>query len=129
LCREAVRFYPTEANIWEAIADLQLARERRADAYDALIEGRRHMKGRSRRDSAIRLLKRACVIEPGKVEPQIDLARQLARARQRARARAMLDRLAGSTRGRDRRRVLAARFRIAPTPIGLIRWLGAALGR
>jgi tetratricopeptide (TPR) repeat protein len=129
LCREAVGFYPSEANVWEAIADLQLARERRADAYDALIEGRAHMRGRRQRSGAIRLLRRACVIEPGRVDLQIDLAKQLAGARQRAEARALLDRLAGTTRGRDRRRVLAARLRIAPTPMGLIQWVGAGFGR
>ena len=129
LCREAVGFYPTEANVWEAIADLQLARERRADAYDALIEGRGHMRGRKQRNGAIRLLRRACVIEPGRVDLQIDLSNQLARARQRVEARAILDRLVGTTRGRDRRRALAARLRIAPTPMGFIRWMGAAFGR
>jgi tetratricopeptide (TPR) repeat protein len=128
LCREAVGFYPTDANLWEAIADLQLQRQRRRDAFDALIEGRRHMRGRKRRDKAIRLLQRACAIEPDAADPQIELAWLLARSRQRARARAILDRLAGCARGRDRRRALGARFRISPTPLGLLRWLGAWFG-
>lgn len=125
LCREAVGFYPTEVVIWEAISDLQLERKRRVEAFDALLEGRAHMRGRRLRGNAIRLLKRARVIDPDAVDLQIDLARLLARSRQRAQARAILDRLAGTTRGRDRRRVLGARLRISPTPMGLLRWMGA----
>jgi hypothetical protein len=125
LCREAVGFYPTEMAIWEAIANLQLERKRRVDAFNALLEGRAKMRGRRLRGQAIRLLKRACVIDPDAVDPQIDLARLLARSRQRAKACAILDRLAGTTRGRNRRRALGARLRIAPTPMGFFRWLGA----
>lgn len=125
LCREAVTFYPTEVVIWEAISDLQLERKRRVEALNALLEGRAKMRGRRLRGNAIRLLKRACVISPDEVDPQIDLARLLARSRQRAEARRILDRLAATTRGRDRRRALGARLCISPTPIGLLRWVGA----
>ena len=125
MCREAVGFYPTESVIWEAIADLQLHRQRRADAFGALLEGRAHMRGRRLRGKAIRLLQRACVIEPDEADPQIDLAKLLARSRQRPKACAILDRLAGRATGRDRRRALGARFRISPTPFGLLRWARA----
>lgn len=129
LCRQALGFYPTEVVIWEAIADLQLQRQRRADAFGALLEGRAKMRGRRLRSHAIALLKRACVIEPGAVDPQIDLAKLLARTRQRAKACAMLDRLAACCQGRDRRRALGARLWIAPTPVGFFRWCGAVFGR
>jgi tetratricopeptide (TPR) repeat protein len=127
LCREAVGFYPAEVVLWEAIADLQLERRRRIEAFHVLLEGRTRMRGRRLRANAIRLLKRACVIDPDAVDPQIELARLLARSRQRAQARAILDRLAGTTCGRDRRRALGARLRIAPTPLGALRWVGALL--
>ena len=128
LCREAVGYYPTDPRIWEAIADLHLNRQRRADAFAALIEGRAHMRGRKLRGAAIRLLKRACVIEPEAVDPQIDLAKLLARSRQLHAACALLDRLAGRTQGAKRRAVLGARFRIAPSPGSFIRWARASLG-
>jgi tetratricopeptide (TPR) repeat protein len=129
LCRQALGFYPTEVVIWEAIADLQLQRQRRADAFGALLEGRAKMRGRRLRGRAIALLKRACAVDPGAVDPQIDLAKLLARTRQRGKACARLDRLAACCHGRDRRRALGARLRIAPTPVGLLRWCGALFGR
>jgi len=129
LCRQAVAYYPTEVSIWEAIADLQIQRQRRADAFAALLEGRAQMKGRRLRGHAIRLLKRACAIDPDAADPQIDLARQLARTRERGKALALLDRLAACSRGRDRRRALGARLRISPTPMGFLRWCGALFGR
>jgi len=129
LCRQAVGFYPTEVGIWEAIADLQLQRQRRADAFAALLEGRKHMKGRRLRGHAIQLLKRACAIDPDAADAQIDLAKQLVRTRQRGKALALLDRLAARSRGRDRRRALGARFRMSPTPFAFFRWLGALFGR
>jgi tetratricopeptide (TPR) repeat protein len=125
LCREALTYYPTDVRIWEAIADLHLGRQCRADPVAALGEGRRHMRGRRLRGNAIRLLKRSCVLEPDAVDPQIDLATLLARSRKRGEAISILDRLAGCSRGRDRRRALASRLRIAPTPLGFFRWVGS----
>jgi hypothetical protein len=75
-----------------------------------------------------RVLQRACAIEPDEADPQIELVKLLGRTRQRAKARAILDRLAGRTSGRNRRRALGARFRISPGPISLARWLGAFFG-
>lgn len=129
VCREAAGFYPTEVSVWEAIANLQLRREKPIDAIDALIEGRRKMRGRKRRPLAIRLLRRARAIDPGAVEPGLDLARLLARSGQRAEARQILEHLAARSRGRSRRRVRGALLRMSPTPRSLWRWLGSVFSR
>lgn len=128
LCRQAAGFYPAEVAIWEAIAELQLRRERRADAVGALLEGRRNMRRRKLRPQAIRLLERVRAIDPGLLDPQLDLAWLLARSGRRVDACAGLDALASRHRGRARRRALRTRLRISPSPRALWRCLAAHLG-
>lgn len=128
LCRQAAGYFPDEAGIWETLAALQMERGRPADAIESLLQGRSRLRGRKRRPQAIRLLQRVRALDPGAVEPQLDLAWLLRATGARSEACRILEDLALRTTGRARRRVCLARLRIAPGPRALLRWLAAAVG-
>lgn len=121
---QAAAHFPLETELWEEIARLDHVRGRRADAIDALLEGAGHLgKGKPTRQEGMRLLRKALEIEPWHLESTLQLARLLARDGDKQEALALLDDVAGRVRGRGRRRVRRAMFRISPTPANAWRWL------
>jgi tetratricopeptide (TPR) repeat protein len=121
---QAAALFPLETELWEEIARLDQVRGRRADATEALMEGAGHLgKTKPTRPEAARLLRKALEMEPWHLEATLRLARLLARDREKEEALALLEDIAGRVRGRGRRRVRRAIFRIAPSPANAWRWL------
>jgi len=121
---QAAAFFPLETELWEEIARLDQARGRRADAIEALMEGAGHLgKMKPTRPEGARLLRQALEMEPWHLAATLQLARLLARDREKEEALALLEDIAGRVRGRGRRRVRRAIFRISPTPGNAWRWL------
>jgi tetratricopeptide (TPR) repeat protein len=121
---QAAAFFPLETELWEEIARLDQVRGRRADAIEALMEGAGHLgKTRPTRPEGARLLRKALEMEPWHLEATLLLARLLAKDREKEEALALLEDLAGRVRGKGRRRVRRAIFRISPTPANAWRWL------
>jgi tetratricopeptide (TPR) repeat protein len=121
--QEALTFMPREASFWLDLAQVKAAAGSDADAVSTLRKGRVNFRGRRRRADAVRLLARAHDIDPGNLDVGLDLARQLRKQRDRAGAIRVLDGLAERATSRDRRRILAAQLRAAPTAAHLWRWL------
>ena len=128
LCREATGCLPREASVWRELAALQLARGRKADAIEALREGRRHFRSRALRPQALELLREARKIDPLDVEVGLDLARLLARSGGQVPAVAILEELLAAHPAQTRR-LCAARFRVAPDLRSACRWLRALTTR
>lgn len=124
---QAARYMPRQIEVWENIARLQVERERRPDAIKALLEGSRHFRSRKLRIQGLRLLRRACEIEPGHFEATFQLAKGLAKAGEKKEAQWLLDGLGNWARGRNRRRVRTRLFWMSPTPGTAWRWLVAAI--
>jgi tetratricopeptide (TPR) repeat protein len=89
--REATRRMPRLAQTWQALAELEAARSRCVDAKLALLEGRRHLRGRSHRRAAADLLRRALELDPSDFETRIALARLEVALGERARALTRLE--------------------------------------
>ena len=121
VCLETVQFYPHRADVWEAIAHLELKRSRRSDAIKALCEGRSHCTRRSQRGDALRLLRRAHELAPDDADIAIDLARMLRRSGARLDARRLLAGFAARSGGS--RRIRWAQLCVDPTPRRLLDWL------
>lgn len=113
--REATRWLPRHYTAWRAVADLERRLKRPERAREALLQGRRKMRGRRQRPEAIALLRAARQLDPDDVATALDLARELARARQRPEALALLAHVAGTAEGRGLRRVRARLFRLDPS--------------
>lgn len=124
---QAARCMPHQIEVWETIARLQVERERRPDAIKALLDGSRHFRGRKLRLQGLRLLRRACEIEPGHFEATFELAKRLSKAGEKKEARWLLDGLENWSRGRNLRRVRTRLFWMSPTPVAAFRWLAAAI--
>jgi hypothetical protein len=123
VCHETVHFFPQRADVWEAIARLELQRRRTTDAVNALITGRKHCKGRRGRADALRLLHRAHDLSPDDVPIATDLARLLRRCGMRAEARNLLASLACRVPRSELRRVRWAQLCVDRTPGRLLAWL------
>jgi tetratricopeptide (TPR) repeat protein len=123
----AAAFFPAKVDVWLTLADLNLRRQRKADAFKACLDGRRHFFRPALHPQAAQLLRRALEIEPFHVEASLDLARVLRRARQREEAMRLLRGLAARNHGRTLRRIRGAEVRLSPTPAALWRWLHAAV--
>lgn len=123
--RDFARFVPREVAVWEALAELEVLRQRRADAVGALLEGRRFFRSRSKRREALSLLRRARNIDPAHFEANFDLAGLLARSGARAPALRILRDLERHVRGRDLRRLRGRVFRCSPGLHSGWRWLSA----
>jgi len=124
--REAAKQLPQHYGAWRAIAELELRLQRPERARDALLEGRRKMRGRRRRPEAIALLRAAREIDPDTVDTALDLARELSRARQQPEARVLLARMAEVADGRALRRVYGLSWRLDPSLRHTFAWLRAA---
>ena len=125
LYRNATRLLPREREAWLAVARLERSAGRSAQALEALLEGRRHQKGRSRRPEAIWLLREARAIEPWNGEVVLDLARVLAKNGQKDEAIWVLEGLTGRQKGAELRPTRALQFRLDPTVGNLWRWMRA----
>lgn len=125
VCREAVRGLPRETVAWRALAALEVARQRPADAIRALLEGRAQFRSRAQREAALELLAEARRIDPAHLEAGVELARLLARSGNRASALAIVEELIRA-HPRQLRRLCAVRFRIAPGLRSACRWLRAS---
>lgn len=121
--REAAHYMPQRAEIWLAIAEIQLDQHRPSDAVKALLDGRRYLRSRSLRGDAIRLLSRANAIQPLEVDATRDLARLLRRAGRRREAYALIESALHRTPRSHRRALRAAQLALSPTPAAFYRWL------
>jgi thioredoxin-like negative regulator of GroEL len=126
--RAATLHLPRELAGWEAIADLQREKGRRAEAVRTLLEARRQFRRRNHRPQAIYLLRRVREIEPWRLDAVLDLAGLLARTRQGEEAARLLEGLASRCQGSELRRVRATELRLFPGPRRAWRWLRAAGG-
>lgn len=126
--REASGYLRRRAEVWWALADLEIKRRRPVDAHKVLIEGRRHLRSKKERPQAIQLLLRARKLVPHDFETDYDLVGLLARSGERTRAGRLLGELAATARGGQLRRVRARQFGLSPTPVTAWRWLRALFG-
>jgi tetratricopeptide (TPR) repeat protein len=123
--RDFVAHLPDESAAWEAIAELELERNRPADAVGVLLEGRRWFRSRSKRQEALSLLRRARKIDPTHFEANFDLAGLLARCGAPVPARRILQDLERHVGGRNLRRLRGRLFWLSPGPRAAWRWLSA----
>jgi tetratricopeptide (TPR) repeat protein len=128
--REFATRHPQHVDVWRSIAALEIKRERKPDAVDALVEGSRHFRSRSRKQDGLELLTRARSLDPTHFEASFELADLTWRRGGGARvARRLLESLMPHARTRrDRRRVRARQFRLCPTPAAAWRWLAELFG-
>ena len=127
--REFASRFSDEVGAWHALAELEIERERRPDAVQVLLEGRRCLRSRARRKDALALLRRARGIDPNHFEANFELAVLMAREGAARPARRILESLAPHARTRrDRRRLRGRLFRMSPSPAAAWRWLAVALG-
>jgi len=120
---QATHWFPTTYGLWERIAELHLSVGRKADAVRAFLDARGRLRGAAQRPQAILCLSRALEIEPGQPDAMLDLARLCAKDGQPERADELLDELAAKGSPALRRRIAWVRFRLAPSPATLWRWL------
>jgi tetratricopeptide (TPR) repeat protein len=123
----AAPFLPHKVELWLSLADLNLRRQRKADAFKACLDGRRHFRRLEQHQQASQLLRRALDIEAYHVEATLDLARVRRRTGQRDEATRLLQGIAARNHGRTLRRIRAAQLRLRPTPASLWRWVRAAI--
>jgi tetratricopeptide (TPR) repeat protein len=121
--QQAVRSLPRESSLWLAMAQLHVARARRADAVSALLRGAERLATRRDRPKAEPLLRRALELEPTSGPATLALAVVLRRLGNRAEARELLDGLVARSSGPTLVRARRAIFRMSPTPANLWRWL------
>jgi len=127
LYQEATRCIPRQIEAWRAVAQLELRRERRKQARDALLMGRRHFRSRRTRPEAICLLRSAREIEPWDRETVLDLAKLLAATGQACEGQWLLDQLAERSTGKALRRIRGLQWRIEPSLRNSWNWMKAAI--
>ena len=127
---QAAGYLKTKVDLWLSLADLQVRRERKADAVKVCLEGRRCFSRLDQHQQAAQLLRRVLELEPFHLEATLDLARLRRRTGAREDARRLLHGLAVRNSGLALRRIRAAQLRVSPTPLALWRWVrAAAVGR
>lgn len=124
--KEALRYLPHEIDAWRAVAEVEAKLDRKRDAVQTLLRGRRRFRARHLRPQAISLLRRARQIDPWHEQAVLELARLLAKTRQREEAQLILDDLASRSKGRKLRRVRGAQWRVSRTLQNTWLWLRAA---
>jgi tetratricopeptide (TPR) repeat protein len=127
--REAAGHLPREIQVWQAIARLQVKRNKRREAVEALLKGVCQFRSRGYRPEAIHLLRHADEIEPWNFEVVSELARLLAKSDQPEEARRLLEGLETRMDGERLRRVYAAQFRLDGDLRYAWLWLRAAVRR
>ena len=125
---QAAETFPTQVHLWQQVAQMHLARGRRADAVKMYLRGRLHLGAKNERREATELLKEALALEPTLFEPRLDLALLLARQDLRAEAMALLEPMVKAVKGAQLRQVRWMMFRVSPSLGALWRWLRATPG-
>ncbi len=121
----ATGVFPLDAGFRIELARLNVARGRKRDAVAVLLQGGKAQARAKRPDLAASLLGRALEIEPWDLDACLALAPILARNGHADAARRFIDGLDARHRGRSRRRVRWAAFRIWPGLRTFWRWLRA----
>jgi len=127
LAREATGALPRCVEAWETLARLERDRDNPKAALEALMAGRRALRGRRYRPQAIALLRRARELDPGNEDIAIDLARLLHRNDQKDEALLLLDKLFERSDARGRRRARGAQWRIETSLLHTWRYLQALI--
>ena len=123
--REASDALPREIAVWKALADLEVARGRRADGIAVLLQGRRQFRSLRHRGEALELLQCARKIDRANFDVDFDLAALLTSSGARLRARQLLEDLAVRSRSRQLRRVRARLFFLFPSPRSAWGWVAS----
>jgi tetratricopeptide (TPR) repeat protein len=126
LYRDATKTLPQQIEAWQWVAKLELRRDRREAAINALLEGRAKFRSRRRRPEAIALLREARGIDAWRIDIVLDLTRLLRRSGQSPEAQWILGQLSEKLSGRELRIVRGAQWRIEPSLKHSWYWLSAA---
>src|SRR5229473_3744928 len=119
----AARTFPEHVEYWERIANQQVMSGRKADGVRALLDGRSRLRKRKQRPLAVLLLRQALELEPGRVEVTLDLADLLRRDGAKDEAKRLLTTaLLRVGRGKMRRKVRFAQFRVEPSFRAALDW-------
>jgi hypothetical protein len=122
----AAQHFPEETEFPERIANEQVKRGRKADAVNALLDGRNRLRARRQRPIAILLLRQVLMLQPLHIEATLDLAKLLVKEDGRKEALKLLRDLRFHVSGRNLRRLRASQFWIEPGWRSALDW---ALGR
>src|SRR3569832_1240659 len=71
---QAAETLQSQVSLWKQVAQMPLARGRRADAVRILLRGRLYLRHKTELADAIALLKEALTLEPTLFDPRLDLA-------------------------------------------------------
>ncbi|MDF1561826.1 MAG: hypothetical protein P1V51_02210 [Deltaproteobacteria bacterium] len=123
--RDALGHDPRNAESWMMLAELNLRASRKAEAIALLLEGRSSLSRRKDRPDAILILVRVLQLQAGNLDAALDLAWLLKKEGRRREALELLEKRTGMPEARDRRRVRAALFWLAPGFGALWRWIRA----
>lgn len=119
----AAQTFPEQVEYWERIANEQVMRGKKADAVLALLDGRSRLRRKRQRPLAALLLRQVLEVQPGHIEASLDLADLLRRDGVRDEAKRLLSSLLTRVgRGRMRRRVRFAQWRLEPSFRGAVAW-------
>jgi tetratricopeptide (TPR) repeat protein len=124
--REAATRLPEKLDAWLSVARLERRLGDRRAARAALLEGRRHQRGRTKRATAMFLLREALDLDPWDPALVLDLANLLARSGRKPEADLWLEGLAARSKGVPLRRVRSAQLRLSPSLGRAWLWLRAA---
>lgn len=116
LYREAKGYLPDRAELWVAMADLEVRRDRPREAERALRNAREKYRSWRRRREAVLVLERLLALRPNDLEVAFDLACQHGNRRHWAPARGLLDALEQRARGDLLRRVIVRKVVYFPEP-------------
>ncbi|WP_375772760.1 tetratricopeptide repeat protein [Archangium gephyra] len=123
---QAAETFPAQVNLWQQVAQMNLAKGRRADAVKMLLRGRFYLRAKNERREAIALLKEALALEPTLFEPRLDLALLLSRHGLPAEAMALLEPMLKALTGAQLRQVRWTMLRVSPSLGALWRWMRAS---
>jgi tetratricopeptide (TPR) repeat protein len=129
LYREAKGYFPDEAELWVAMADLEVRRDRPREAERTLRTARERYRSWRRRAQAVIVLERLLALRPHDLEVAFDLACQHGNRRDWAPARGLLDALVERARGDLLRRVVIRQVIYFPEPRTIWRFLRVVAGR
>jgi len=124
--RQAATRLPAKLDAWLCVSRLERRLGDARAARAALLEGRRHQRGRAKRATAIFLLREALGLDPWDPALVLDLAGLLSRSGRREEADLWLEGLASRSRGAPLRRVRSAQLRLSPSLGRAWLWLRAA---
>ena len=120
LLRAAAGELPREVELWLGVAELEASRGRKADAMQALLQGRRNFRSSRWRPQEIQLLTLARKLDPTQFRVSYDLACLLGRSGDRSQAVRLLE-FVGRQHPRHRLRVRARQLWLDPSLGGVSR--------